>query len=143
MLGIIIKLILGGNLHDPAQIHDRDTVRHILDHAQVMGNEQVGQLFGLLQILYQVQHLRPDRYIQGRHRLIAYHKLRIQHKGPCNHDTLPLTAGELMGIAVHHVFRHSYQFHDFLYLLDPLLIGSRAKGIQGSLNQFQNRHPWV
>ena len=49
VLRMIVKLILGRNLHNPSQIHDRDAVRHILDHAQVMGNEQVGQLRGCAQ----------------------------------------------------------------------------------------------
>ena len=49
--GMGIQFMGAPYLADHAQEHDTDTVRYELHHAQVMGNEQVGQLILFLQIL--------------------------------------------------------------------------------------------
>ena len=48
--GMGIQFMGAPYLADHAQEHDTDTVRYELHHAQVMGNEQVGQLILFLQI---------------------------------------------------------------------------------------------
>ena len=43
VLGIGIYLSGVTVLHDFAQIHDHDLIRHVVDHGNVMGNDDVGQ----------------------------------------------------------------------------------------------------
>lgn len=47
--------------NDLAQIHYRHSVADVLDHAQIMGDKEVGQLVFLLEVLKQVDHLGLDR----------------------------------------------------------------------------------
>ena len=58
-------------LNDPAHIHHRDAVTHVLHHAEVMADEQIGQAKVFLQFAQQVQDLRLHRHIQGGYGLIA------------------------------------------------------------------------
>ncbi len=57
----------------------RSTTRHI------MGNKQKRDAHLALQVEHQIDNLRPNGDIQGRHRLVGYHHLRIQRQraGEC------------------------------------------------------------
>src|SRR5262249_60387772 len=48
------------HLDDLAEIHDRDTVRHVLDDREIMTDEEQRQAKFPLQILKQVDDLRLD-----------------------------------------------------------------------------------
>ena len=54
------NLIRRGGLHDLPKVHDSDGVGQVLDHRQVVGNEQVSQVQPLLQILHEVEYLGLD-----------------------------------------------------------------------------------
>ena len=82
--------------HDPAEIHDHDAVRQVLDDAKVVTDEQVGQIKPRTQIHEQVQDLRLDRDIQRRDGFIADQEFRLHRKGAGDADALALAAGELM-----------------------------------------------
>jgi len=65
-------------LHDPAEIHDRDTVAYVANHRQIVGNDQITQpMFGL-QIGHQVQDLALYRDIEAGRGFICYDQLWIQ-----------------------------------------------------------------
>ena len=64
-----------------------------------MGNKQKRDAHLALQVEHQIDNLRPNGDIQGRHRLVGYHHLRIQRQRAGNADPLPLAAGKGMGIA--------------------------------------------
>ncbi len=59
-----------GNFHQSTEIHDADAIGDMLHHRQVMGDEQVGQAELILQVLQQVDHLRRDRHVERRNRLV-------------------------------------------------------------------------
>ena len=63
-----------------------------------MGNKQKRDTHLALQVEHQIDNLRPNGDIQGRHRLIGYHHLRIQRQRAGNADPLPLAAGKGMGV---------------------------------------------
>lgn len=73
---VAVQLLAGGNLHNFAEVHDDDTVADMLDHRQVMGNEQVGNAQLRLQVLQQVDDLRLNRNVQCRDRLVAEDDVR-------------------------------------------------------------------
>jgi hypothetical protein len=47
-----VNLPLVPNLHDTAEVHDRDAVRHMAYHRQVVRNKQVGDSSPPLQVLH-------------------------------------------------------------------------------------------
>src|ERR1700682_2554657 len=53
-------LLPGRHLDDLAEIHDCDTVRHVLDDRQIVADEEQREAELLLQILQQVYDLRLD-----------------------------------------------------------------------------------
>ena len=71
-----VELFLGGQLHDIAQVHDRDPIRDVPYYRQVVGDEQVGQVEPILQLLQEVDYLLLDRYIQSRDGLFGNNKVR-------------------------------------------------------------------
>ena len=64
-----------------------------------MADKQIGQLQLLLQVPEQIDDLGLDGYVKGGHGLVADDDLGFNHQGPCNADTLALSAGESVGIA--------------------------------------------
>ena len=51
-------------LDDAAEIHDRHVVREIVDHREVVGDEQIGQPQFVLQLAQQIENLRLHRDIK-------------------------------------------------------------------------------
>ena len=88
-----------GQLHQPAEIHHRDPVRDVPHHRQIVRDEQIRDAEPLLQVLQQVHHLRADRYVQRRHRLVGDDHARLRRHRPRDCDALALAAGELERIA--------------------------------------------
>ena len=68
--------------------------------AQVMGDKQIGQSELFLKILEHIDDLRLNGNIERGDRLIADDELGIDRQRSRNTDSLALTAGELMRIAV-------------------------------------------
>ena len=78
------------------EVHDRDAIADVLDDAHVVGDEDVGEPQLGLERLEQVEHLRLDRDIERRHRLVAHDQLRLEDQRPGDADPLALAAGELV-----------------------------------------------
>src|SRR5215218_5379178 len=72
----------------------------MLDHGEVVGYEDVGEVELLLQVLQQVDDLRLDRDVQSRDWLVADDQARVESDGPCHPDPLPLSARKLVGVAI-------------------------------------------
>ena len=74
---------LGGpHLAHPAQEHDAHPVSAVADHPQVVGDEDVGEPLGCLEVRQQVEHLGLDGDVQGGHRLVAHHQPGGTGPGP-------------------------------------------------------------
>ena len=97
---LLVERIARRKLDDLAEVHHRDPVGDVADHAQIMGDEEVGEAEALLQLLQQVHHLRLDRDIERRDRLVADDELGVERERPGDADALALTAGELVRVAV-------------------------------------------
>jgi hypothetical protein len=98
--GVGMRRILADRLgralfHDDPQVHDRDLVRHLPDHRQVMGDEQVGHIPFALQVAQQIEDAGLDAHVQCGNRLVEDQDLRLERQGPGDADALPLSAGEL------------------------------------------------
>jgi hypothetical protein len=58
-------------LDDPSEIHHGDAVADMLDHSQIVRNEEIGEAKLALQVHHQVENLRLDRDIEGGNRLVG------------------------------------------------------------------------
>ena len=64
------QFIAGGKFYKTAKIHDRNTMTHETDYAEIMRNKQIRNSPCLLNFLQKFQYLRRDCYIQSRCRFI-------------------------------------------------------------------------
>src|SRR5579885_774252 len=113
-----------GKLHDLAEIHDRDAAADVLDHAQVVRDEQVGQVEPLLEVLQKVDDLRLDRYVERRNRLVEHQEARTDGQRARDPDALALAAGKFVRVAIE---RLGPEPHHLEQLDDPRLPGGAAR----------------
>ena len=102
----------GSRLQHPSQMQHANPVGDVFDHGQVVGDEQVRRSRFLLDVLHQVDHLGLDGNVQSGNAFIGDDQFRVHDKGPCDADTLPLSAGELVRIPVVMLRRQSYLGQD-------------------------------
>ena len=100
MLGIFIHLRRIGGLHQLAQIHDAHPVGDVLDHGQVVGDEEIGQAQLILELDQQIDDLCLDGHVQGGDGLVADDELGIDGQRAGDADALTLAAGKFVGEAV-------------------------------------------
>ena len=126
-LGVGVVLVgedLGGAclFHHLAQVHDGDVVRDVLDHRQVVGDEQIRQVPLFLQLHHQVEDLGLDGHIQCGDRLVAHDEGGIQDQRPGDAHPLAAAAVQLMGIEVESPLRQAHHVHGVPDLLLELLL---------------------
>ena len=80
-------------LDDAAEVHHGHPVGDVLDDAEVVGDDEVGEVELALQPLEQVDDLRLDGDVERRHGLVADDESRLEGEGEYA-DPLALTAGE-------------------------------------------------
>ena len=97
---IVEELVRFGQLDHLAQVHHRDPVAEVVDDAQIVGDEEVGELELLAQVFEQVDDLGLDGHVQRRHRLVADDELRVQAQRPGDPHPLALAAAHLVRVAV-------------------------------------------
>ena len=100
VVGLGEQFIRRRAFHHAAQIHDHHPVAEMLHHAKVMADEQVSQPQIFPQVHEQVQHLRLDRNVQRRDRLVTHNEIGLNGQRAGDADALALPAGELVRIAL-------------------------------------------
>src|SRR5262249_26130911 len=73
----------------------------MLDHREVVGDEEIGEAELLLEVHQEVDDLRLDRYVERRDRFVADDERGVEGERPGDADALALAAGELVRIALH------------------------------------------
>ncbi len=101
MRRVIVDIFYFCQFHHPAEIHDHDTVAHMANHVQIMGNENIGQVHFIMQFEQEPENLGLYRDIECGYRLVGDDKFVAAHQREADADSLPLSAGELARIAVH------------------------------------------
>jgi hypothetical protein len=94
-----VDLVGRPDLHHPAEVHDHHLVRHVVDHAEVVGDQQDREAELVAQVLEQVEDLGLDRDVERRDRLVGDDQLGLDGERTRNPDPLPLAARELVGVA--------------------------------------------
>ena len=69
------------------------------DHREVVGDEEVGEVVLPLELAQEIQHLRLDRDVEGRDRLVEDDEARLGRERARHRDALALPAGHLGGTA--------------------------------------------
>jgi hypothetical protein len=113
--GPLVELFGGRHLYDLAQVHDRDAVRHVPHHSQVVSDEDISEVQLVLEVVEQVYHLCADRDVEGGDRFVGDDQLRVKGQGPRHPDPLPLAAGELMRVAVGMLRRQADKLEQFTH----------------------------
>src|SRR6266700_3297509 len=90
--------VVGSDLDDAAEMHYRNAVGNVLHHREIVRNEFVGQPEPPLQVAQEIEHLRTDRDIERRNRLVTDDELGLDCERARNGDALALAAGEFMRI---------------------------------------------
>ncbi len=100
----VVEDVVGGvDFDDLPAIHDGDAIGNVADDADVVGYEEVGEAELIAQIGQEVQDLGAHREVESAYCLVAYQHTRVQREGAGNRDSLPLSPGEGMGVAVEDV----------------------------------------
>ena len=60
------------DLHNASEIHDGDAMADVLHDGEIVRDEKVGNAEFLLQVDHQVDHLRLNRHIERRDRLVRH-----------------------------------------------------------------------
>ena len=64
-------------LDDAAEVHHADAIGDVMDHREVVRDEEVGEAAAALQVAHQVQHLRLHRDVERGGRLVADEEPRL------------------------------------------------------------------
>jgi hypothetical protein len=87
-------------LDDPPEVHDRDPVADLPDHAQVVADEDVRQAEPIAQADEQVHDLGADRDVERRDRLVEDEDRGLGGERAGDADALALAARQLVRIAL-------------------------------------------
>ena len=104
-----LDLLPWRHLDDLAEIHDRDTVRHVLDNREIMTDEEQRQ--AKFPHLKQIDDLRLDGDVERRDRLVADDQVRLRRERPCDADALALSALEFVRPSVQRITRQAHGIH--------------------------------
>ena len=130
--------------HQITQIHNTDTVGNMLYHREIMSDKQIGQPSLLLQIFKHIDDLRLNRYIQCGNRLITDDEFRIYCQRSGNTNSLTLSAGKLMGIAVSMLRIQPYLTeHLNNHIISFLFIGCQMMDINGFSHNIADGHTGI
>ncbi len=109
---------------DAAVLHHEDSIGDVMDHAEVVGDEQQRHPGAVAEVGEQVEHLRLDRHIECRDRLVADEDVRPGRQRPRDRDPLALPAGERGGAAGRGIRRQSHAHQESLDLGGALCAGN-------------------
>ena len=86
---------VGAGLDDRAAIHDGDLVADMLDHAEVVGDEDRGDPEVALQVHEQIEDLRLNAHVERADRLVGDDQFRLAGKRRGDADALALPARKM------------------------------------------------
>ncbi len=139
MHGRLVQRLAVRQLDDLAEVHHGDAVRDVPDDREVVRDDHVRETELVLEVVQQVHHLRLDRHVQRRHRLVGDDQLRFERERPRDADALALPARELVRIAVVVLRVETHQLKESLDLpLHPAL-GRDVLQLEGGTDDRADR----
>ena len=107
MQGLQVEVVGVANFEDLAQVHDDDLAADVPDDAQVVGDEQHGEVQVLLKLMQQIDDLCLDGNIQRGDRFVGDKEFRVDGEGPGDDRALTLSARKGDRLAFHGIGRKS------------------------------------
>ena len=98
MFWLEIKVFGFPEFDDFADVHHGNPIRNVLDDAQIVGDEQVGEFELGLKVFEEVQNLRLNRHVECGDGLVGDDQIRMRRERSSNADALPLSATEGVGV---------------------------------------------
>ena len=93
-------LLPAPGLDNATEIHDRHIIGQKAQRRQVVGDEQIGEVPFVLEVFQEVEDLGADGDVERGHRLVADDHPGIHGQRARDRNPLPLTARELVRVAV-------------------------------------------
>jgi hypothetical protein len=143
MEGTFKERRLRSGFNDLSQIHYRNAMTHMLDDAEVMGDEEIRVTVTSLKFLDEVENLCLDRNIERRRRLVKDDELWARDQGPGNSNALPLAATEFMRVTIHMLFIQSHFGEARSDPCDDLLTFGKTVHLEGIPNGLFDQHPRI
>jgi hypothetical protein len=143
MEGTFKERRLGSGFNDLSQIHDCNAMTHMLDDAEVMGDEEIRVTVASLKFLDEVEDLCLDRNIESRRRLIKDDELWARDQCPGNSNALPLAATEFMWVTIHMLFIESHFSEARSDPCDDLLTFGKTVDLKGTPYGLLDQHPRI
>ena len=100
MLRVVEDLVERPLLHDPPGVHDRDPVRDVGHHAEVVRHEDDRGAGLVAQLAHPLEDLRLDRHVERRGGLVGDQHGRVARQRQRDHHALPHAARELERVVV-------------------------------------------
>ena len=106
--GTVEDVLRRAYLHDLACVHDAYSVCHVGDDAQIVGDEDDGEVSLPLHFIYKLKYFALYSDIEGRCRLVAYQNLGVAGESYGDDYSLAHTARKLEGILLVSQLRIGY-----------------------------------
>ncbi len=87
----------GAELHQPTEVENRNPVREVAHHPEVVADEHVARAVRLLQVDEEIQDRGLNRHVERRRRLVAHDKPWISRERTRDRNSLLLAAGQAGG----------------------------------------------
>src|SRR2546425_3296949 len=101
MQGLLEDLRRRSDLDDAAGIHDRDSVRDLGQHGEIMRNHDEGRAHRGPNLLDELENLRLDRHVHRAGRLVHDDDFGIVRECDCDDDALTHSSGEFVREHLH------------------------------------------
>ena len=101
---MVEDLVGGAVFDDVAAVHHGDVVGDLVDHAQVVGDEDDGDAVALLQLPEQLEDGMLDGDVEGGGGLVGNQDVGVAGQRHGDHDALFLAAADFVGIAAEDAF---------------------------------------
>ena len=125
------------------QVHYRNLMAHQVYQTKVMSNEQVSNIFFFLNTAQQLADFFLYGNVQRTGRFVAHDNLRLQCQSAGNAQTLTLTAGHAVRIAVLEFSRQLNHFQQLCCFSIYLAVFNQAEVFQRLGEDILNKHLWV
>ena len=122
------------------QVHYRNLMAHQVYQTEVMGNEQIGNIFFFLNAAQQLADFFLYRNVQRAGCLVAHDNLRFKCQSAGNAQTLTLTAGHAVRIAVLEFSRQLNHFQQLCCFGVYLAVFYQAEVFQRLGEDILNKH---
>src|SRR6516165_6457373 len=99
MTRVVVDVLDRADLDRLAEIHHHDPVADESYDAQIVRDEDVGEMETRLELLQQIENLCFNRFVERGDGLIEDEKARLHRQRACDVDALALAAGKLVRIA--------------------------------------------